>query len=149
MALVASRDTTSMPRVVDQLSQRDLKSLSNSQLLVALRIYELLLQQESTTVGPTVAQQLNAVYPNGDWTVDRELSRILSELDAPNFVSKTMDLLAAASRQEEQLHYLFVLRNVKRGWTTELRRRYFESFGITKEFVRGEGMGRLCASNNR
>ena len=36
-----------------------------------------------------------------------------------------MELLESAPTQEEQIHYAFCLRNLEKGWTQELRERYF------------------------
>src|SRR5690606_5018441 len=48
--------------------------------------------------------------------------------------------LEEAADQQQQFHYLFVLRNAERGWTPELRSRYFEHLRRLDDFVGGEGM---------
>ncbi|MFN4944476.1 MAG: c-type cytochrome, partial [Akkermansiaceae bacterium] len=45
-------------------------------------------------------------------------------LDAPEAVSRTVALLRAATTQEEQITYVTALRNIKTGWTENLRRDY-------------------------
>jgi hypothetical protein len=60
--------------------------------------------------------------------MNREVSQILVALDSPGVVKKTLDLIAKAETQEEQLHYIVALRKAKSGWTIEDRKRYFSWF---------------------
>src|SRR6185436_5563705 len=60
-----------------------------------------------------LAERLNSSYPAKDWPLNRELSQVLIYLDAPGVVKKTLDLRDAAATQEEQIHYMVALRNVK------------------------------------
>src|SRR6185295_2728832 len=59
-------------------------------------------------------------------------------LDGPDVVTKTLDLLDRAQTQEEQIHYIFQLRNVKSGWTLEQRQKYFNWFTQIKQAGKGE-----------
>jgi hypothetical protein len=45
-------------------------------------------------------------------------------INAPEAVSRTVTLLHAATSQEEQVTYVTALRNIKTGWTENLRRDY-------------------------
>ena len=56
--------------------------------------------------------------------MNRELCQILLALDVPGAVARTVALLQAAPTQEEQVAYVVALRNVKSGWSAELRRAY-------------------------
>ena len=47
---------------------------------------------------------------------------------ASNAVSKSIRLLESAKTQEEQLHYIEQLRNVRDGWKIEERKAFFEWF---------------------
>jgi putative heme-binding domain-containing protein len=69
-----------------------------------------------------------------------QLSLALAQLGADDFVAETLPLLRAAKEQREQMHYLFVLRNVATGWTPAARRIYFEALALTRHYVGGEGM---------
>ena len=73
-------------------------------------------------------EELDACYPAPSERVNFDLSELLIYLDAPDVVVKTLALLDAAQTQEEQVHYIFVLRNVKSGWTLEQRKHYFNWF---------------------
>jgi putative heme-binding domain-containing protein len=75
-----------------------------------------------------VAKALDPLYPATSWPLNRELSQLLIYLDAPGVVKKSLDLRDSASTQEEQIHYMVALRNVKTGWTLDERKRYFAWF---------------------
>ena len=57
--------------------------------------------------------------------MNRELSRLLIYLEAPGVIARTLDLLDTAPTQEEQLHYIAQLRNVRQSWTLPDRERFF------------------------
>lgn len=69
--------------------------------------------------------KLDQHFPGSTWPENRELVRLLTWLEAPDVVAKTMPLLESAPTQEEQFHYVEHSRRVRVGWTTDLRRRYF------------------------
>jgi putative heme-binding domain-containing protein len=75
-----------------------------------------------------LVRHLNSGYPADNWPRNRELSQLLIYLDAPGVVKKTLDLRDAAGTQEEQIHYMAALRNVKSEWTLDERRRYLAWF---------------------
>lgn len=53
--------------------------------------------------------------------------------------------LLGSSAQEDRLHGLFVLRNLREGWTKESRRAYFTAINEASKFVSGEGMPKFLA----
>src|SRR4030095_9319915 len=57
-------------------------------------------------------------------------------LEAPDIVTKTLALMDRAQTQEEQIHYLFHLRNLKTGWTPEHSRQYFSWWTKDRKGVR-------------
>ena len=65
--------------------------------------------------------------------MNRELVQLLIYLNAPDVIAKTLDLLDKATTQEEQVHYIFHLRNVKSGWTLAQREKYFDWFTKAKQ----------------
>jgi putative heme-binding domain-containing protein len=106
-------------------------------------------------------KQLDGQFPGPSAPVNRELSAILIYLQSPTIVEKTLaeiakpsppptseqmaDLLArnkgyggtvaqviANSADPQKFHYLFVLRNAKAGWTTELRKAWFVFLNDTR-----------------
>ena len=96
--------------------------------MLAQREYELALVREGradAARSEEIAGRLSPVYPTESFVVNRQLSELLAALDAPGLVAKTMPLILQAKTQEERLHYLFVLRSIRRGWTLDKRRTYF------------------------
>jgi putative heme-binding domain-containing protein len=97
---------------------------------------------------------IDALYPGKSDAVNRELAILLVFLQAPGAVEKTLKLMAEAAPTPapkwvsvldrnrgyggvvekmaakmpplERIHYAFVLRNVRYGWTPAQRRTYFE-----------------------
>jgi putative heme-binding domain-containing protein len=84
--------------------------------------------------------RLGKLYPDRDFLVNIQLSEALAELEDNDFVDKTLRLLNAATEQREQLHYLFVLRNVAVGWTPAARQNYFDALAQARGYLGGEGM---------
>jgi putative heme-binding domain-containing protein len=124
--------------LLSSLRRFPLASLSDDQKLIKLRVLQLSLLRQGRVTGElsqTVAAELGRCYPASSWPLNRELSRVLLYLGAPGAVSRTLDLLAAAPMQEQQLHYLAQLRNVRRDWSMADRRRYFEWWSKPRESV--------------
>ncbi len=111
------------------LKKFPLGSLSEAQQLAKLRVIQLSFIRQgrpSPDLAKVAIEKLNAQYPAASEALNRELVQLLVYLEAPDVVSKTFELIKKAKTQEEQLHYVFVLRNLKSGWTIEQRRDYFE-----------------------
>jgi putative heme-binding domain-containing protein len=79
----------------------------------------------ATDLAAPLVAELSPAFPAKSIPLNRELCQILLALDAPDAISRTLELLAAAPTQEEQFTYVFHLRTIANGWTPELRRRYF------------------------
>jgi len=84
-----------------------------------------------------VVERLNHLFPAANQPLNRELSKLLIYLEAPQVVDRTLKLLAAAPTQEEQVHYVLALRSLKNGWTMDQRRQYFGWFTSTGGFRGG------------
>jgi putative heme-binding domain-containing protein len=128
MALARVGPSSLEPRLLERLGEFPLASLSQEQQLLALRVYELALVRmgrPDAAHAEETAGRLSPVYPTESFVVNRQLSELLAALDAPGLVAKTMPLILQAKTQEERLHYLFVLRSIRRGWTLDQRRTYF------------------------
>jgi putative heme-binding domain-containing protein len=105
--------------------------LNEPEKLEALRVIEVCLARmgrPADDVARDVAKAIEPLYPARSWPLNRELSQLLIYLDSPGIVKKTLDLRDAAATQEEQIHYMVALRNVKAGWTHDERKRYFAWF---------------------
>ena len=104
-----------------------MRGLSERQQVDKLRILQVSIARHGlppSGLAETAISKLSASYPNKSPLVNRELSQVLIALGAPEVVSKTLPLMAAAETQEELMHYLFHLRNAKH-WNAGQRREYF------------------------
>ncbi len=113
------------------LKKFPLDSLSVTQKLEKLRVIELSFIRQGKpepALAKVAIEKLNRLYPSDNEYLNRELSQLLIYLEAPEVVSKTLALLDKARTQEEQIHYVFYLRNLQNGWTLEQRKHYFEWF---------------------
>jgi putative heme-binding domain-containing protein len=108
-----------------------LEELSEEQQLEKLRVLELSFIRQGKpepALAAAAREELDAHYPSASERVNYELSELLVYLEAPDAVAKTLALLDAAPTQEEQVHYVFILRTVTNGWTLEQREHYFSWF---------------------
>ena len=89
--------------------------------------------------------QLDALYPSESlsgpaYGQNRWLSELLVKLRSPEVISKTVRLLQVAATQAEQMQYLYVLRNLRDGWTIDSRRAYFAGLAQAEHYLGGAGM---------
>ncbi len=111
-------------------------------------------------------ERFDPKFPAGDDRVNRELSRLLVYLESPEIVSELMTLITeeptdppepdwkteldrnsrygGTAKQVlentppvQKLHYAFVLRNVKYGWTLDQRKKYFAFLKRAAEEYKG------------
>src|SRR5439155_15670641 len=128
------------PRITNALCNTS-DQLDESQMLELLRDTEVTFSRmgkPSAELVQKVIARLNPVYPAQSEPLNRELSQLLIFLEAPGVVKKTLGLTAKAQTQEEQIHYIFHLRNLKTGWTMDDRKRYFAWFTSRAEKRQGK-----------
>ena len=115
------------PAIVKALSAIPFAGLSEDLALQKIRVLQVSIARHGLPSGE-VAKQLIAdvdgLYPAASEARNRELCQVLLAVNAPNAVARTIALLKAAPTQEEQVAYVVALRNVKTGWTPELRKTY-------------------------
>jgi putative heme-binding domain-containing protein len=117
--------------LLESLDQIEGDRLSESQQLEALRVLSLAfirMGKPDRDLAEAVMERLDRVYPAPSEALNRELAGLMIYLQAPGAISKTLELLSRAKTQQEQLHYIFALRNLKTGWNLEQRRTYFSWF---------------------
>jgi putative heme-binding domain-containing protein len=83
-------------------------------------------------------EKLDQYYPASSQALNRQLCDLLIYLEAPDVAAKTMALLDKAPTQEEQITYIFALRNLKTGWTIDQRKKYFSWFKSAEQDGKGE-----------
>jgi putative heme-binding domain-containing protein len=155
MALARAADGFDVDAIIERAGRWNFGQLTTSQQLTLLHIYELCLQTDPASFGrqrEVVVRHLEgrfpveygstlAVSPMGDGArVNRELARLLVALEAPTALEKCLALLEASSSQPDRLHYLFLLRDVRDGWSIDGHRAYFTALQGTSHFQGGDGM---------
>lgn len=114
--------------VIARLNELPLGQMDEQHTLDALRTYALAfirLGGKNDAAVKSVTAKLNPLFPSDNPLVNRELCRLLIYLEAPRTVDRAMQLLRDAQTQEEQLYYVFLLRNAAGGWNDEQRQAYF------------------------
>ena len=84
-----------------------------------------------------VAAELKRHYPSDSTRVNQELCTLLVYLSDSSVAETTLKLLHDADTQEEQLHYVLCLRELKDHWTLAQRETYFRWFVEAMEFAGG------------
>lgn len=118
------------------LGRFPLDALNEDLKLEKLRVIQLSFIRQGRPAPEMAAvalEKLGRQYPSTSEKMNRELVQLLIYLNAPDVVAKTLDLLDKAVTQEEQVHYIFQLRNVKSGWTLAQREKYFDWFTKAKQ----------------
>ncbi|HTA31398.1 MAG TPA: hypothetical protein VK731_12980, partial [Candidatus Cybelea sp.] len=131
LALARSDVRMHQGELLRALTKVPLDKLTESQQLDKLRVIELSFIRQGhpdEELTKMAIEKLDPHYPAKSERVNRELCQLLIYLQAPNVVTKTLALLDAAPTQEEQILYIFHLRKLKTGWTTEQREHYFSWF---------------------
>lgn len=150
-------------RLLEKLNQIPFQLLTPEDQLALLRAYSLCfirLEKPTPEMITTISAKLAPFYPAKEDTLNLELCRTLSHLDAPGVVSKTIALMKATQvknvafdkamldRHEygksilemmsnapnsENIQYAYSLRRVQTGWTLEDRKYYFGWLNETLE----------------
>ncbi|MDQ3439840.1 MAG: c-type cytochrome, partial [Planctomycetota bacterium] len=135
LALARCGPASYQPRLLEALSRLHSSSgAGDAQKLDMLRVYELSFLRQGKPNAQTASRliaQLDPMFPAGSFDLNRELCDLLVYLESPAVVAKAMKLLNEAPTQEEQIQYVFSLRNARGGWDDKLRRDYFSWFVTT------------------
>ncbi|WP_298866190.1 family 16 glycoside hydrolase [uncultured Gimesia sp.] len=151
--------------------------LSESQFLGLLRAYALTfirLGKATAEQRKQVIAALDPHLPNKSKNVNTELVRVLVYLEAPNVVSKAINLIANRGKAEipdwtelagrnknygrrvlemlanhpptHEINYAFMLRNLRKGWTLDQRRSYIEFINAAAKYPGGNSYGKFLAN---
>ncbi len=143
--------------LIESLLELDPAKLSVSQTLGLLRAYALTfirMGRPTSELADRVIDRLNPHLPNENADINTELVRVLTYLEAPQIVAKTLQLIEDRSAPEvpdwteladrnagyggtvravlenhppsREIGYALMLRNLRNGWTVDQRRSYFE-----------------------
>ncbi len=147
LALARVGSSDAQRAIFDALDRFDASQFNERQNLEATRILEIAFSRMGRPDSKTaedIAKILNGAYPTSNPALNREVGQLLVYLQSPEVVAKTLKLLGAASTQQEQIEYATFLRNVKTGWTLELRTAYFDWFNRAQtEYKGGNSFGKF------
>ena len=127
LALARLGAAETQPAILKALTSIPSDKFTEGQALAKLRVIEVSIARQGVPTGDVAKQiiaDLDPQYPATSEFVNRELSQVLLALNAPTVVAKTVALMKAAPTQEEQVAYAMHLRNIKTGWTVDLRKTY-------------------------
>jgi putative heme-binding domain-containing protein len=131
LALARAGDKALQPRILQALDRIDWESLSESQKLELIRVYDVTFIRmgapDPETTERTI-ERFDPYYPAGRRNLNTELCKLFVYLQAPSAAARGLALLEKAPTQEEQIDYVTALRMLKTGWTPELRKAYFSWF---------------------
>lgn len=116
-------------------------SLTEAQQLEKLRIAQLSFARQGRPdeeIARAVGERMSATFPTASDWVNREMVQLMVYLNAPDVIAKSLERLDKAATLEEQIHYIFILRNMKSGWTLEQRQKYFSWFATARQGSRPE-----------
>ncbi len=168
IALCRHADKALSPRILAKLGSVDFGANTKDERLALLRAYSLCLIRLTEPTPAEVAaivQKFDPFYPANDEAIDTELCRLLTHLDAPSVVGKTIALMKVTqtktlaynaemlSRHEygapilkamantpnsQNIHYAYCLRRVQNGWSLASRKFYFAWLKDTLEKSGGQ-----------
>ncbi|MFK7821087.1 MAG: c-type cytochrome, partial [Planctomycetaceae bacterium] len=146
IALCRCGDESMQMPIIQSLAQVAGSDLEPHLELASLRVLELAfcrLGEPAEGLANAVGTALDGLYPASDFRMNRELSQLLIYLQHESAAEKTLDLMASAASQEEQIQYALWLRNLEKGWTPKLRRQYFNWFNEAGAFRGGNSFSRF------
>jgi putative heme-binding domain-containing protein len=143
-------DPATQGKVIEALNRLNLKSLSEEQLLEAVRAYGLAfirLGKPDDVTAKAVAARFDPLFPSASPTVNREVGQLLVYLQSPGVIGKCLNLLAKSTTQEDQLWYGLILRNLpaSAGWTIEQRKAYFAFLNHANTYTGGASFKKFLA----
>ncbi len=130
MALARVGGKEAQEDLLRALSKFPLAKISEEQQLEKLRLIQVCFARHgkpSTDVAKMAGDKLSEAYPTKSERVNRELCQLLVFLEVPGTAQRTLALIDAAPTQEQQMAYLFPLRNLATGWTIEQRKHYLST----------------------
>ena len=130
------------PAIVRRVLDWPLDELSHDQVRIALTVLlRCLVNQElKSHDADRLHQQLVKLFPSDDRRINQWATQLLAILKSPQLVRLSMERMSRIDDPIEQLHYLYVLRNVQDGWSEDDRSRFFHQLKLAADFQGGAGM---------
>lgn len=143
MSLARANKSEPRGRILNRLNELDWEAGSSIERLVAAYTYQLCLSPDMDLPKPllkSVESKLLGVFPDRSVAVNQILSAVIARFDSSDGLAKTIELLRTSIQQAESMHYLYVLRNSKTGWTIPQRGIWFEALANAQNYQGGAGM---------
>jgi putative heme-binding domain-containing protein len=134
---------------VGQATRVDWGSMSTREKLQTLRAQELVIQAAPNRAEGSVVQELDRLieqgayarrFPDSNAEVNFELARMMALVESPSAVPEILAELSRTTDERTRMHYLYQLRELKSGWTGDLRAQYFAALRQTEAHRAGRGM---------
>ena len=122
------------------------ETLPRDATLILLRDVQITLARNGFPEQSLELQSLESTFPSDCRPIDQLGCEILVSADSKHVVSRTIPLLVSASTSYETLTWLFLLRDVKHGWTRELRRTFMQHLQKANAFEGGRDMPTVLTS---
>lgn len=137
LALARVGDAKIQWRFIARWLQLGKSGLGLDQKLLWLRAAVILCARQGRPdeeLSQSMARDALKLLPADSAEVNQLACELLAALDSPELPKIALTLLTAAKTQEERVHYLYVLRHMKQGWTPVMRRTYFRALGEANQF---------------
>jgi putative heme-binding domain-containing protein len=149
IGLARAGDKSLKPKMLETLERVDWTKLDDAQKIDYLRAYQLVFVRMGAPDAAwkeRVSKRLDAWYPAKAREVNAELCKVITYLEVPGGVTKTLALMAKAPTQEEQIEYALALRSVKTGWTMKQHEEYLAWFHKAGGFRGGNSFHKFLAN---
>jgi glucose/arabinose dehydrogenase len=130
MALARIGGAADQPAIFERLAALSMNELAIEQQLTAVRCYALAcarLGRPPAEAAARITAKVGPLFPSRISPLDQQLCELLAYLEAPELVPRTVPLLASSETIEDRLCWLYMLRNVRGGWTPADRQAYFRA----------------------
>jgi len=128
LALARTGSAEYQERLLGSLDRLAQKKLNEEQLLSAVRVLQLSMARmgrPNDELASDIVNGVNPRFPSGSRLLDREFAQVLIYLNAPDIIARCLSLVKSSPVFEDQMYYIFHLRNLKTGWTRVQREEYF------------------------
>ncbi len=145
LALVRVGRDSDLEATHGKLRQISLGDLSTHLKLVAVRVAFLAHRHGKSSAAhrARVLDAFEPLYPSHEGPLDRELCRLLASHGSREVVENTLRILATAETQEDTLHYLLMIAEVREGWSPQRRTEYFRLLRSARLFQGDKTMAQV------
>ena len=144
IALARCGEASDKPAALAALDDLDWNELTSSQKIDWLRgvgLVAMRLGAITPDEAKPILAKIENQFPSGESEVDREVAQMLVYLGSGQSTAKIVAEMKSSPSQESQIFYAMALRNVKKGWTPDLRRQYFTWFSDIQSARGGMSFG--------